>query len=326
MRRLVVVLTMALFLAGISAAGRAPAIVHGAAVHKQVCKTVMKKVHGKKKKVKVCATVKAAPKVTATSTPLPTATSAPTATATAVIAVQPAIDPNLFRLTTTDVPPTVTVMQSSVESDAQAASEPKLVHFGTLTWDQEGRLTGYYWFATVQPPAGFDSSHTTSVAYHVSIFSTGTQATAAWQQQRTGWIANDATGGSCGSPDLGAGTSCADTAVTANGALSELYFTRGRILLQVWAYESYNDFINNTNAIVVPNLAIARTIALVMDARASSAPGNGISTLNQVRSVQRDALTWSVRHAVRTLLPNASTIQPGLMAWQAASKSASKSS
>jgi hypothetical protein len=69
---------------------------HGASVAKQSCKTVTKKVHGKSKKVKVCHTVKAAPKPkatrtstptstpTATNTPIPTNTPTPRPTATAL--------------------------------------------------------------------------------------------------------------------------------------------------------------------------------------------------------------------------------------------------
>jgi hypothetical protein len=53
-----------------------------AATHKTVCKTVTKKVHGKKKRVRVCHTVKAAPKPTATRTPRPTSTPVPPPTNT----------------------------------------------------------------------------------------------------------------------------------------------------------------------------------------------------------------------------------------------------
>src|SRR5579864_4214754 len=44
---------------------------------KKVCKTVTKKVHGKKKRVRVCHTVKPKPTATPTDTPTPTATPTP---------------------------------------------------------------------------------------------------------------------------------------------------------------------------------------------------------------------------------------------------------
>lgn len=61
-----------------------PSRAIGAHDTKKVCKTVTKKVHGKKKKVKVCHAVRVAPKPTATgtSTPRPTDTPTPTATPT----------------------------------------------------------------------------------------------------------------------------------------------------------------------------------------------------------------------------------------------------
>jgi hypothetical protein len=66
-----------------NAVARQTPVVHGAVAQKQSCKTVTKKVHGKKKKVKVCHTVKTAPKPTVTATPTPTTTPVNTPTPTA---------------------------------------------------------------------------------------------------------------------------------------------------------------------------------------------------------------------------------------------------
>lgn len=59
-------------------------VVHAATVQKRVCRTVTKKVHGKKKKVRVCTAVAAKPKPTATDTPRPTNTPTPQPTATSL--------------------------------------------------------------------------------------------------------------------------------------------------------------------------------------------------------------------------------------------------
>jgi hypothetical protein len=82
-KRIPVVIGLVLLLAGMSAVGRQAPLVHGAVARKQTCKTVTKKVHGKKQKVKVCHTVKAAAKPAATKTPTPTVTPVNTPTPTA---------------------------------------------------------------------------------------------------------------------------------------------------------------------------------------------------------------------------------------------------
>lgn len=89
MRNALVLVTMALLVSGLTVFDQQAPIVHGAAMHKRTCKTVTKRVHGKKRKVTVCHTVKTAakprptrtprPTATPTATPLPTATPTPTA-------------------------------------------------------------------------------------------------------------------------------------------------------------------------------------------------------------------------------------------------------
>jgi hypothetical protein len=91
MRRIALLFGLGLILSGVAFAGYGPTTASGSVTHKQSCKTVTKKVHGKKKKVRVCHEVKAKP--TATRTRIPTATPTATATSTA---------------TETPVPPTPT--------------------------------------------------------------------------------------------------------------------------------------------------------------------------------------------------------------------------
>jgi hypothetical protein len=81
-RRMLLLISLGVLFAGLSAAGRPSAVAHGAPVQKKTCKTVTKKVYGKNKKVKVCKTVKAPAKPTATKTPRPTSTPLPTASPT----------------------------------------------------------------------------------------------------------------------------------------------------------------------------------------------------------------------------------------------------
>jgi hypothetical protein len=82
MRRIAVLLSVTLFLAGMTTVRHRPTVALGAAPNKKTCKTVTKKVHGKNAKVKVCKTIKVAPTSTPTNTPTATATSTPTATPT----------------------------------------------------------------------------------------------------------------------------------------------------------------------------------------------------------------------------------------------------
>jgi len=79
MRRLALLIGLALIVTGVV---YGPTVARGYAPHKQTCKTVTKKIHGKKKKVRVCKSVKA--KLTNTPTQAPMATSTATATATAI--------------------------------------------------------------------------------------------------------------------------------------------------------------------------------------------------------------------------------------------------
>lgn len=100
MRRGTLVLTVCLLMVVQGEVGRVPT-AHGAPTMKRVCHKITKKVHGKKRKVKVCHTVAQAPVATkvptATSTPTasptPTRTPTPTATATATSTPTPTATP-----------------------------------------------------------------------------------------------------------------------------------------------------------------------------------------------------------------------------------------
>lgn len=278
MRKLLVVI-LALLSCGIAAnMGRVTPVAHGAVTAKKTCKTVTKKVHGKKKKVKVCSPVKAAPTATATPTAAPTNTPAPTPTNTSV-STTPAIDPARFALTAADVPSNVSITKSQIEPNAAADADPAILHFGSTPWEQQGRLTGYFWGASASILDTSGVAHTTIISYHVSIFGTSQQAAAAWQSQRTGWVSQDSTGGACGgSGAVGeAGFTCADGSVSSSGALVENYFKRGRLLIQVWGYATSDDFNNFFSSVVVPSVGIARQVAVTLDARAGATPGNSLA-------------------------------------------------
>jgi len=128
-----------------------PSRAIGAHESKKVCKTVKKKVQGKKKKVKVCHTVRVAPKPTATATSTPRPTDTPTPTATPTSTPRPAmaatIDPASFAIPLGEFGPGAQMQVSQVESNSDADDPNRktiILHFGSMSWASEGRLTGFY--------------------------------------------------------------------------------------------------------------------------------------------------------------------------------------
>jgi hypothetical protein len=281
MRRISALLLALLVLGFTGSVGRPTSIAHGAGAAKKTCKLVTKKVHGKSNRVRVCHTVRAPAKPTATETASLTPTSTPTNTPTATPQTPVVIDPALFAISASEFGAGALVQSSQIESNTQASNEPLIVHFDSLSWEQEGRLTGYLMDVALPHPDA-SGSHTTLVAYHVSIFDTAQQAAAAWQAQRIGWSAVDVTGGSCtGSGLLGdAGFSCVDSRLTTSGDLSESYFKRGRVLMQIWNFASYTDALNNLGSVVTPSLTVARHIAEILDER-----GSGLQWSRRARRV-----------------------------------------
>jgi len=284
-----------------------PSRAIGAHESKKVCKTVTKKVHGKKKKVKVCHTVKVAPTPTATSTPRPTDTPVPTATPTATSTPKPPIvaliDPASFAIPISEFGPGAQMQVSQVEptSDADDPSRKTIIlHFDSRSWAAEGRVTGYYEQVLVPNADSAGVTHNALVIYHVSIFGTAAQATTAWQAQRSGWLTIDAGGGSCGgSGALGdVGYACADSGPPTNGNLLEYFFKRGRILIQVYDFNTYNDFENNFDSVVIPTVHVGRHIAELLDARVSSTLGNVVLT-RESRTVQSPSFNWWLMHSVQ---------------------------
>jgi hypothetical protein len=249
--------------------------VHGAQAQKKICHTVTKKVHGKKKKVRVCRTVKAPIKPTAMMTSSPTATATATATWTPVPTSTaqpvPVVDPASFAIAASEFGTGGIVRASQIESNSQADSESLILHFGSLSWEQQGRQSGYFMEVAIAHPDA-SGAHVTLVYYHASIFETAQQAAAAWQAQRNGWLLLDSSGGSCaGSGLLGdPGFSCVDSRLSASGDMLESYFKRGHVLIQAWNFASYDDVVNNLSTVLTPSLLVTRHIAEILDARAGA--------------------------------------------------------
>jgi len=210
----------------------------GAGAQKKTCKTVTKKVHGKKKTVKVCTTVKAKP--AATKTPLPTATSIPTSTPTPTNTPVPvALDAMSFRLDASSFLSGSTVQTDQVESN-DATTSALFAHFGTPTFADEGRQTGYY-MVTDQLYGG----HPVFVMYLVSIFGARAQAVAAYAQQKSGF---DTLSGipseyvSSVTPPTGIGENIASyvsSSMTSSGNVldsAETFFTRGRVMVEAGTF------------------------------------------------------------------------------------------
>jgi hypothetical protein len=254
---------LALVLVGV--AGRTASMAHGSptahAAAKKVCKTVTKKVHGKKKKAKVCHTVKAAPSATPTGTPTPTPTSTPaptstptktptntptatptsTATSTTVTQGQTPIDPSAFRLPSGDFQSGSFFDFDQEQTNDSPEDKEVIVHLPKASWDQEGRITGYFMQAEAYNPDEFGATHPTVLSFLVSIFGTADQARAALAAQQAGWEQVDP-GGRCSSGAVGdPGSLCIYTQVAQGLVLTERFFVRGRVLAEVWTLIQVSD-------------------------------------------------------------------------------------
>ncbi|MGI8826582.1 MAG: hypothetical protein ACR2JC_13210 [Chloroflexota bacterium] len=216
------------------------------------------------------------------ATPVPTATTIPTATpvpatpaATPIATSSPVgppaapqtINPSKFALSLSDFPAGSVIRDDRVESNQQARNDALLPHFGGLTWDQEGRLSGYLMSTLQGNPDASGLPHPTLIYYLVSIFGGDGQAANAWNNQRQGWLQRDGSGGVCGNASLGDSRYvCVDAALTDSGYLAELYFRRGRVLVEVWVYATTTDFNQNFDAYVASAVQSAHDIALTLDA------------------------------------------------------------
>lgn len=322
MRRATTLITV-MFLALIAGWVFQPSSAIGAHDTKKVCKTVTKKVHGKKTKVKVCHTVKPKPTNTPTSvstatvtpTLLPTATATntlmPTSTPRPAIAVM--IDPASFAIPLAEFGLGAQMLLSQVEptSDADDPNTKVIIlHYDSKSWASEGRVTGFYEQVRLPITDSTGLTHNGLVIYHVSIFGTAAQAAAAWQAQRNGWLLVDVSKGSCGGPFGDPEYSCADSSLRPDGNFGEGYVKRGRILIQVFSYNSYNDFENYFFSVVDPTVTVAAHIARLLDARASSTPGN-TDLKRGYTTTQSPSFNWWLMHSVQ----NESTLIHSSIQW-----------
>src|SRR5919205_3570863 len=94
--------------------------------------------------------------------------------------------PGAFALTYLDFPPPAKIVASRVESNAMAANEPGVVHFGS-SFDVENRLDGYYMESGTLNLDNKGSTHVVATAYLVSHFATSDLASAAFAEQHNGW-------------------------------------------------------------------------------------------------------------------------------------------
>lgn len=257
-----------------------PAGTHAAVATKKHCKTVKK--HGKK--TKVCTTVKKAskkptstpvkqPAPAPTGTPQPTAVPVPTA-APVPTSVTPGktIAATDFALSPSDFPKGSEVEANQVESNQDADANDILLHFGSDSRAAQGRVTGYFMETLQQNLDAGGTAHPTLIYYLVSIFGTSDQAAAAWKVQRQGWSDTDTTGGSCGTDQpLGdLGYSCTDSRESSRGTLRELFFKRGRVLVEVWVYGPQDAAANYTTAYFLPAARAAHDIGAKLDAKAQA--------------------------------------------------------
>jgi hypothetical protein len=286
-KRIILSVGLVLLLAGISTAAIQAPIAHGAAAQKRVCKTVTKKIHGKKKKVRVCHNVKTTSPPTSTNTPVPTRTPLPTDTPRPTITPVPintpqpeirTVDPSIFALSASDFSSQAQIVTSQVETNSQADAEKQIVHFGNLSWEQQGRVSGYFVTSTQMNMDSTGTRHVTLITYDVSIFGTADQAANVWTTQRDGWRLADPNQGSC-TGNLGdPGYICADSysATGGNSILLAAYFKRGRVLVQENLTASLDDERNNFYTVIIPMTTIVRHVLEKLDSIATNAPFNSV--------------------------------------------------
>jgi hypothetical protein len=299
--RILLLISLGLLLAGTSATARPSAVAIGATVHKTTCKTVTKKVHGKNKKVKVCHTVKAAPKPTPTktATPRPTNTPAPTSTPQPTNTPVPTntpiptvLDASTFRLDLSNFPAGTQITKDRVEPN-NAPDDTLFAHYGSVSFADEGRTTGYY-----MDVAQTNGGHPVIFAYRVSIFGTRSQASAAFAQQKAGFdslIAGGQTNVQSVTSLTGVGDAIASYVDAFNGSSavideSNSFFTRGRVMVEV-AIVFYADDLDTYGK---PGLVYFFKLEQTLDAKARAAGA---------LSLQRSELPQSamISHTLRSL-------------------------
>lgn len=104
--------------------------------------------------------------------------------------------------------------------------------------------------------------------HRVSIFGAGSQAESSWQAQRHVWTLVDTSGGNCGTNLGDPGYSCADSSTTSSGTadVGELFFTHGRVLIQVDYGVQDEDILDPA---VAPVLSAVHDIGARLDAIAA---------------------------------------------------------
>jgi hypothetical protein len=145
---------------------------------------------------------------------------------------QPQIRPELFALAPADFPQGSHMVRAGVESN-QLLLRDQVFRFGPHP-RRLGRLTGYYMEA-LESPGG--SGLQVSTSYLVSIFTSRRQALFAWEMQYSSWFAEnyftapppiDIPLGERGAQAL------FSTHTSAMSTMSELFFQRGAILVEIF--------------------------------------------------------------------------------------------
>lgn len=166
---------------------------------------------------------------------------------------QTSLDPANFALTPWDFPGPANVVQSRVETNDLVANEQAVPHFGSQSFSQEGRVSGYFMEANIPNLEKDGTVHAVVTYYLVSSFATTDQAAAAFMQQRDGWGADitlpptGMTAQLVALPDMqqlgdqmASGLYVAES-TTSEGNVdeSELLFQRGIYLVEV--FQAYRD-------------------------------------------------------------------------------------
>lgn len=138
-----------------------------------------------------------------------------------------------------------------VEGNPQAQAAPYTLHFDPLSYQQEGRQTGYYETVQLAWPS-INRNITTVRSDLVSIYGTPQQAQRAFQAQKDGY--DWAMGGNCSwcasriQPISTDGWKIGDCCRAAyvnyysSGVdMEETFFVRGQVLIQVWSWWASDD-------------------------------------------------------------------------------------
>jgi hypothetical protein len=189
-----------------------------------------------------------------------------------------AVDPRIFRLPLSAYPSGSTVILSEVESNAKIEANRGAFHLGSLSWQAEGRLTGYFQALHVPFKDTKGARHQVLLTQSASVFASHRRAAAAWTHERAAWLSNKPTGDSCntkfpvGAKTVGQrGFGCATGLATSHGYLVELYFVRGRFFIQLSVGFALQDFNIYRETVVLPALNLADRLSSRLDAIAKTA-------------------------------------------------------